>query len=136
MNMNELCSSSVPFCHRYHAISLLLSNDPALIDEILSEDRVRLHDDWIDGCADVDKSPEDLLLIGTALAIWTGRRAIYCLEELGALDNERLEAFHLAEDLLAGVAENCQCDYCISCMKSLISREIYIQNRALGPGQF
>ena len=90
-----------PYCQKWHAISLLLANDPRLLDFIFTEDRLELQ-----------ASPQELLaasacfssgqkvLIQVALDFWSGLGGASLENIVSILDLERFEGFLLALECL------------------------------------
>jgi uncharacterized protein YgfB (UPF0149 family) len=84
-----------------HAISLLLSNDPWLIDFLLSQDRSTLNDST-EALAQLSKgfSRGQQVLVQVALDIWSGEGSALIADVLWCLDSVRFEGFMLAMESL------------------------------------
>ena len=94
--MFDTSPSLIP-CHRWHAISILLANDPLILDLLFTEEDRRLR-----------ASPQDLisyastmssgqrLLVKAALAIWEGSGELDFGDLIDRLDPCRFESLLLA----------------------------------------
>ena len=111
----DTCDSSLPFCKRHHAISLLLANDPVLLSRFFIAGKRSV---------DVGKAAElrdsfalpaaKRTLIQLALAIWTETAIVVFSEVYLQLDEVRYESFLLALEFLGGAASRyrCSCRIC------------------------
>ena len=100
-------------CNRKHAISLLLSNDPDLLDFLFTPDRSRL--DWDNPHEAAFTASmmqrERFILVKIALDIWNCTGYSRLPEIYQHLGSERFEAFSLAMEQLWGL-KGCHCLGC------------------------
>lgn len=100
-------------CNRKHAISLLFSNDPDLLDFLFTSDRSRL--DWDSpyeaAFAASMMQRERFILVKIALDIWSCTGYSRLPEIYQQLGSERFEAFVLATEQLWGL-RGCHCLGC------------------------
>ena len=110
--------SSAPLCYRYHAISILFSNYPSLLNQFFSEDRSKIEDDWLE----VTKTHGDIgqatYLLRLASSIWSGRDTLSSPRFLNNLGKTHRESLYMAESLVKSAPRGpCKCDYCIGWMR-------------------
>jgi hypothetical protein len=101
-------------CNRHHAISLLLANDPDLLDFLFTSDRSQLcwetpHDAAFSASM---MQREQSLLVRIALDIWNETGFSRLPEVYQELSEHRFEGFLLAMEAL-GSSRGCHCLSCI-----------------------
>lgn len=104
-------------CHRKHAISLLCSNDPDLLDFLFTPDRRHLCWETAQDAAFTASMMrrERSLLVRISLDIWNGTGFSRLPEVYQCLNEVRFEAFTLAMESLWG-SRGC---HCLSCIQRL-----------------
>lgn len=106
-----------PICNRKHAISLVFSNDPDLLDFFFTEDRESMRWDSAYEAAFTSSmmKKERAILVRAALDIWNSTGFFRLSEATQSLGPERSEALMLALELLFH-SRGC---HCLSCSQRL-----------------
>jgi hypothetical protein len=103
-----------PVCRRHRAISLLLANDPAVLEFLLDSRRSRLNasSGTLKREAALLSSDEELL-VRIALDIWNGSGRTRLADTWRFLPDYRFESFLLALEFLGATAySGCHCHVC------------------------
>ena len=100
-------------CNRRHALSLLMGNDPKLLNFIFGELGLAIcPDDFAVIVAEgLDMDDEDQLLVQLALEIWWDRRVASIHEALRYLGKIRFDGLLMAMEFLS-TAGGCACPNC------------------------
>ena len=104
-----------PECNRHHAISILLANDPDLLNFLFSWCRRELAFGTAARTLRVAGRYFDrhqILLVRIALAIWEEKGRVSFVDAYKGLNDSRFETFLRALERLYGT-EGCQCADCI-----------------------
>lgn len=97
---------------RHHAISLLMANDPWLLDFLFAKRGVRLRTFPKRLIAESQHLPSQLrLLIRGGLDLWNGSGRLTLGEALAGLTDYRLEGLQMGISHLR-IHDACQCQFC------------------------